>query len=92
MGQHGGRKDWRDVREDVMRRALRAKFTQHDALRAFLLATGDDELVEDADWDSFWGNGPDGKGDNVLGKMLVELREDLRGEGDVASDDESGGC
>lgn len=73
------RPDWEIVKLQVMREALRAKFTQHLDLRAALLATGDALLVEHTANDRFWGDGGDGKGKNWLGKLLMELREALRG-------------
>ncbi|KAF5370434.1 hypothetical protein D9615_009749 [Tricholomella constricta] len=58
---------------------LAHKFTQHEDLKQELLATGDDELIEDSDKDAFWGVGADGKGRNELGKALERLRDKLRG-------------
>ena len=72
------RPDWETVKLEVMREALRAKFTQHPDLRAALLATGDALLVEHTGNDRFWGDGGDGAGKNWLGKLLMELRERLR--------------
>src|SRR5262249_14762338 len=40
------RRDWESVKDQVMLEAVRAKFTQHDDLRAILLGTGDALLVE----------------------------------------------
>lgn len=49
-------------------------------LKEMLLATGDEELVEGNYWhDTIWGV-CDGVGENHLGKMLMEIREDLRNE------------
>ncbi len=42
------RPDWEQVKDDVMRRAVRAKFTAHESLRELLLSTGDEQLVENA--------------------------------------------
>lgn len=72
------RRDWERVKEDVMRDALRAKFTQHDALRTLLLSTGDAPIVEHTRNDRYWADGGDGTGRNRLGELLVELREQLR--------------
>jgi ribA/ribD-fused uncharacterized protein len=72
------RADWEEVKEDVMRRALRAKFDAHPALRALLLGTGDEEIVENAPGDFYWGCGKDGTGKNRLGALLMELRAELR--------------
>ena len=69
---------WESVKEDVMREALRAKFTQHSQLQALLLATGDSELVEHTSNDRYWADGADGGGRNRLGQLLMELRAQLR--------------
>lgn len=74
------RRDWHSVRIDVMRRALRAKFTQHAGLRALLLGTGDARLVEHTTNDAFWGDGGDGRGQSHLGRLLMALRGELRAE------------
>lgn len=73
------RADWEQVKDDVMRAAVRAKFRAHADLRAELLATGDEELVENAPGDYYWGCGADGSGRNMLGRILMELRAELRG-------------
>jgi ribA/ribD-fused uncharacterized protein len=74
------RRDWESVKEDVMRRALRAKFTQHPELGALLISTGDRELVEHTTNDRYWGDGGDGSGKNRLGALLMELRAELIAE------------
>ena len=74
------RKDWASVKDDVMYRALFHKFTQHDNLRILLLMTDDLELIEHSPYDSYWGDGPDGKGLNKLGKLLMDIRYFLRAE------------
>jgi ribA/ribD-fused uncharacterized protein len=73
------RADWEQVKDDVMREAVRAKFRAHADLRAELLATGDEELVENAPGEYYWGCGADGSGKNMLGRILMELRAELRG-------------
>jgi N-glycosidase YbiA len=40
------RRDWESIKDNVMREAVKAKFTQHDELRTILLGTGDAKLVE----------------------------------------------
>lgn len=71
------RKNWESVKEQVMRKALRAKFEQHAELRALLLATAPAKLVEHTENDAYWGDGGNGKGKNRLGYLLMELREQL---------------
>lgn len=71
------RKDWESVKDQIMRKAVAAKFTQHDDLRALLLSTGDATLVEHTANDSYWGDGGDGSGKNMLGRILMEVRGQL---------------
>ena len=72
------RRDCESAKENVMRDALRAKFTQHAPLCALLLGTGDAVLIEHTAKDSYWGNGGDDSGRNRLGQLLMELRHALR--------------
>ena len=72
------RNDWERIKEDVMYKALLAKFTQHYDLRKQLLETEDRKLVEHSPYDSYWGDGGDGKGKNRLGVLLEKLRSELQ--------------
>lgn len=72
------RADWERVKLGVMLEALRAKFTQHADLRELLVSTGEALLVERRERDSYWGDGPDGSGENMLGTLLMRVREELR--------------
>jgi N-glycosidase YbiA len=74
------RDDWEAVKDDVMRAALHAKFTQNLEIKAVLLGTGDEDLIENTTKDHYWGIGSSGTGLNMLGKLLVELRTQLRVE------------
>ncbi len=74
------RPDWESVKNDVMRKAVQAKFTQHADIRETLLDTGDAVLVEHTRNDRYWGDGGDGTGKNMLGKILMQVRESIRGE------------
>ena len=74
------RRDWESAKVDVMMRALRAKFGQHDELRELLLSTGNAKLVEHTANDRYWGDGGDGSGRNMLGRLLMRLRDELRAE------------
>lgn len=71
------RPDWDDVKDDVMREVLHAKFTQHPELRDILLSTGGAEIVEHTISDNYWADGGDGSGRNMLGKLLMEIRDCL---------------
>lgn len=72
------RPDWDQVKVDVMRQILRAKATQHEYVRRKLLATGERELVENSWRDDFWGWGEKRDGRNMLGKLWMEIRSELR--------------
>lgn len=74
------RPDWDTVKDEVMYRAVRRKFELHALLRALLLSTGDEAIVEAAPHDSYWGSGPDGSGQNRLGRIMERIRAELRAE------------
>jgi ribA/ribD-fused uncharacterized protein len=74
------RYDWDQIKVEVMSECVLAKFLQHKDLRDQLMATGDEELVEDSPIDYFWGCGADGTGKNNLGKVIMAVREKLKGE------------
>ena len=65
-----------------MYKVLIAKFTQHEDLKEQLIATGNSFLVEHTKRDKYWGDGGDGgndtKGRNMLGKLLVRVRNELK--------------
>lgn len=76
---------WEEKKVEVMESIVLAKFTQNTDLRAQLLATGDQELVEANGWhDIFWGvcHGSrkcncTGQGENYLGQVLMRVRSHL---------------
>lgn len=72
------RPDWEAAKDAVMRAAVLAKFTQHEDIRAILIGTGDALLVEHTENDSYWGDGGDGSGKNMLGQILMSVRDELR--------------
>ncbi len=75
------RQDWELVKDEVMRKAVLQKFKSHHDIRAILLSTGNREIVENSPVDYYWGCGADGSGKNMLGQILMEVREELRREG-----------
>jgi len=77
------RPDWESVKIAVLRAALEAKFTQYENLRDLLLSTDDAELVDQTK-DDRWGEW-DGGDENLLGRLLVEVRESLRASADAES-------
>ena len=85
------RQDWEQVKFEIMFMLLKQKFSQA-GLRQKLVETGDIELIEGNTWgDTIWGcilvNGQ-WTGQNHLGKLLMNLRSDIRQEDkDVISTD-----
>ncbi|GJJ79104.1 N-glycosidase YbiA [Entomortierella parvispora] len=71
------RPDWEEVKDDIMRECVRQKFFQHPSLAKVLISTGERHLVEHTKNDRYWADGGDGKGKNMLGLILMEVREAL---------------
>jgi hypothetical protein len=76
------RDDWEEVKEGIMLDILRQKFSS-PTLKSRLLDTGDTQLVEENSWgDVEWGCVTvDGRreGKNLLGKLLMRVREECQG-------------
>ena len=72
------RSDWESIKLDVMLNLLRIKFASNTSLAARLLDTSDEYLEEGNDHgDRFWGSVA-GQGQNHLGRLLMQVREELR--------------
>lgn len=72
------RPDWEDIKLNVMRHLVLDKFTRHQNLANELLKTGDQLLIEGNNWgDTYWGMCR-GRGQNHLGKILMQVREGIR--------------
>lgn len=72
---------WEEQKLSYMGVGVRAKFEQNKDLAEMLLATEGFELVEYAPWgDTFWGVGKDHEGQNNLGKILMQVRTELKGK------------
>jgi ribA/ribD-fused uncharacterized protein len=76
--KHLVRAGWDEIKLKVMEELIRLKFDQHEFVRKMLLSTGDAELVEDSPKDSFWGRGPDWKGQNHLGRLWMKIRDEMQ--------------
>ena len=80
------RGDWDKVRHNVMRWCLRVKLAQHyKEFGRLLLATKEKPIVEQSRKDRYWGailmhDGETLVGENVLGRLLMELRETLKND------------
>lgn len=71
------REDWELVKEEFMYKALRCKFTQHPKLMHNLMLTQDCIIIEHTENDNYWGDGGDGRGQNRLGILLMQVRNEL---------------
>ena len=83
-GKRGGKplteeqiKEWNQKRVDVMKKLVAGKCSDGNEYATLLLSTGLNQIVEKAPWDSFWGAGRNGKGQNILGKILMQRRQEL---------------
>ena len=69
------RKDWELVKVNIMSELVLQKFARHPELCESLAMTGDEDLEEGNTWgDRYWGT-VNGKGNNMLGKILMRVRE-----------------
>ena len=71
------RKDWEDVKLKIMKKILLAKVEQHPYVKKKLLQSGCRELIEDSWRDDFWGWGENKDGANHLGKLWMEVRDEI---------------
>jgi len=69
--------DWDTIKVQIMEQILRAKAKQHEYVRRKLLQTGDRELIENSWRDAFWGWGENRDGLNMLGKLWMQVRDEL---------------
>lgn len=79
------RKDWEEVKDDIMRKAVLAKFSQNIDLKDKLLNTGTEIIIEKTSNDYYWGCGTKGTGKNMLGIILMETREVLKSKINVST-------
>lgn len=73
------RADWKEVREKIMRTATVEKFNQNPALKQILLDTYPRPLIYADANDAFWGFGRTKIGQNRLGRLLMEYRNNNTG-------------
>ncbi|OAS20460.1 NADAR family protein [Paenibacillus oryzisoli] len=71
------RYDWEHIKLDIMYEAVMAKIQQHKAVRDILLSTDKQLLVEHTKNDAYWGDNGDGTGENMLGKILMQIRGEI---------------
>lgn len=67
--------DWEENKVKIMTQIYQAKADQHEDVRDALKRTGQRTIIENSPVDSFWGSGPDGTGENMLGKIWMKIRD-----------------
>ena len=72
------RKDWNEKRLEFMNWGVREKF-KNEELKELLISTGDMTLIEGNSWQDFFWGVCNGKGENHLGKILMKVRDEVRG-------------
>jgi ribA/ribD-fused uncharacterized protein len=74
------RGDWKKIQQTVMTRGIYTKCLAHAEVARALIMTGSRKIVENSQYDYFWGCGRDGRGYNTYGKVLMAVRDKLRAE------------
>ena len=69
--------DWGSKKVAVLEEILRAKLAQHPEAQEALRKSGNEDIVEDSPTDYFWGEGADGSGENMLGRLWMKIRSEL---------------
>lgn len=73
---------WKSQRRVYMTRALYTLVQMYPDVHDYLLETGDQLLVEASQYDYYWGIGRDLRGENMTGKIWMDIRNKLRREAD----------
>lgn len=73
-------KDWKENRMLMMIRAVYTKCKTYPYIAERLIETGNDMLMENSQYDYFWGCGRDRLGSNTYGKVLINIRKKLQEE------------
>lgn len=79
------RKDWKKVQTVLMTRAIYTRCKTYPEVAKALLDTGELKLVENSNYDYFWGCGRDRRGENAYGKVLMNVRAKLLQEAEADS-------
>jgi N-glycosidase YbiA len=75
------RPDWNQkTKLKAMEKIFRTVLDQHPYVRAILSGTGNKELICNSPFDSFWGRGPNDKGQNYIGRIWMKLRGEISSE------------
>jgi ribA/ribD-fused uncharacterized protein len=66
------------VKDTAMLNALREKFSRYRDLGKLLVSTSDRQLILHNMYDDYWSDGGDGSGSNKFGRLLMQIRNELR--------------
>ncbi len=69
---------WDEIKLNIMYKILKAKVEQHPYVKHKLLQTGNRYLIEDSWRDDYWGWGPNKDGQNMLGLIWMNVRDEIR--------------
>lgn len=68
------RSDWQKVKVGIMTELVTLKHTQNEDVRGILKRSAGKRIVENSPWDDFWGIGKDNNGENMMGKIWMQIR------------------
>ena len=77
------RSDWSDIKEVIMTRGVYTKCRTHLNVADELMASAPNKIMENSQYDYFWGCGRDRRGTNTYGKVLMNVRAKLISERDA---------
>jgi ribA/ribD-fused uncharacterized protein len=69
---------WHKEKLSVMKKLLTLKTRQHIDVQMILRKTKNKDLIENSPVDSFWGIGPKNNGQNIVGKIWMEIRDSIK--------------
>ena len=72
------RKDWDNLRSVYLTRGFYTQCQTYPQVAERLLETGDKRLVENDQYDYYWGCGRDRRGTNMYGQVLMQVQAKLR--------------
>ncbi len=72
------KRGWKNLRRVYLTRALYTLVQMHPEVKQYLLDTGEEYLAETSLYDHFWGVGRDWRGENMVGKVWMDVRAKLR--------------
>jgi ribA/ribD-fused uncharacterized protein len=69
--------EFENNKDEIMEKIIKLKFTQNSEIKESLLSTGLKIIISSDINDTYWGIGKDGQGKNMLGKILMKIRNEM---------------